>query len=171
MAGWMLFFIFFSSPGVNAAGHAKHRHKAHTHGQGALNLAIDQSNLLLELKVPAEDLVGFEHEPKTPKEKTLLSQAKATLANSSDTFKLPPTAKCVFVSPVEVDAEFSKSGHSEFHATYKFLCSNPSALSEVTVTVFKTFNKIKKLVFQGVTAKGQVSGTITPDNNTLKLSN
>ncbi len=73
----------------------EHRHLgAHVHGHGRLNIAIEDKTMSLELDVPAADIVGFEHEPKTPEEKSALEQAKATLANGLSLFTPSAEAQC-----------------------------------------------------------------------------
>ena len=47
--------------------------KAHVHGEAELTLVLDGKNLQLEAKIPMSDLVGFEHKPKSKKQKCSIS--------------------------------------------------------------------------------------------------
>ena len=40
------------------------QHHAHEHGKVTLNVAIDESTLVVELDAPAINVVGFEHAPR-----------------------------------------------------------------------------------------------------------
>jgi len=55
------------------------QHHAHVHGEASGNLALDASVLRLELDIPADNLVGFEHAPLTADQQTLLDDTVASL--------------------------------------------------------------------------------------------
>jgi hypothetical protein len=80
---------------TSGVGHAQQRQAgAHEHGRGTLNIALEGSRLSMELEVPGADIVGFEHEAKTQKQKAAVAAAKKQLAAPQTLFELPATAGC-----------------------------------------------------------------------------
>lgn len=60
-----------------------------------MNIAVDGKKFLIGLEVPGMDIVGFEHEASTPKERAAIPEAKAKLANALALFKPEAKARCV----------------------------------------------------------------------------
>ena len=56
---------------------------SHRHGVATGTMAISKSQIQIELSIPADSLVGFEHTPKTKAEKLLVAKAKLELENAS----------------------------------------------------------------------------------------
>jgi len=56
-----------------------HAAPAHVHGVAKMDLAVDGNKLTLSMEMPLDNLVGFEHLPKTDKQKAALAEAMATL--------------------------------------------------------------------------------------------
>ncbi|MEL6374860.1 MAG: DUF2796 domain-containing protein [Pseudomonadota bacterium] len=106
------------------AGEGRTDLKAHEHGRGAFNLAIDGTKVSVELKAPAHDIVGFEHEARTKAQKAAIAQAMAKLKGGKDIFVLPASAGCTLTS-VDVDVEreggddHDDHGHGHKHAKKK----------------------------------------------------
>ena len=59
--------------------------------------------------------------------------------------------------------------HSEFHAHYHFDCANPSAITEIGLTLFKTWPGIEKVRVQALTASGQTGGNIEAKDPVIRL--
>lgn len=68
--------------------------KAHQHGVGQLNIAVQGDHLSIELEAPANDIVGFEYAPRTAAEKQATRDATAKLRDSAALFVFPPAAEC-----------------------------------------------------------------------------
>ncbi len=66
----------------------------HEHGFGRLSLALDQQQLVLELLVPAADVVGFEHAPTDEVEQAQLTDALKRVQQADTLFHLPEAAAC-----------------------------------------------------------------------------
>ncbi|PID64357.1 MAG: hypothetical protein CR977_03960 [Gammaproteobacteria bacterium] len=58
--------------------HANHI-GAHVHGEANLNIALENNELVLMLKSPAVNIIGFEHEPGTEEQKAQSEKALAML--------------------------------------------------------------------------------------------
>jgi len=98
------------------------QHKAHEHGKAHLNVALDGNNLYLELISPAANIVGFEHLPRTPEQKTAVKQAIKILKAGDILFALPGGVEGR-LAKTSVNTEFTSSvaresdeAHSNEHA-------------------------------------------------------
>jgi hypothetical protein len=113
-------------------------HKAHTHGVGDLDVAVEGGRLSLALTVPAADVVGFEHAPRSDGQREAVAAAEKLLRSQAELFALPPSARCRFLSadvtlPWTGDAAAAGDEHSDFAARWEFDCaelrSSPSSRS------------------------------------------
>src|SRR5690606_13397733 len=66
----------------------------HVHGQGNLDLAMAGGTLLVELSLPAADVVGFEHAPRDDDQKALVKDALARLGKGTNVLEPAPAAAC-----------------------------------------------------------------------------
>ena len=166
------FIILFSISTYAEDGHHHHHkkrhHKAHSHGEGKLNLATEDNELSIEIVVPGHDIVGFEHKPKTDAQKKKVSDAVKALKNMSANIELPKEAGCTPNEEAEVEVELD-GDHSEFEIEYEYNCKKISELSFVNVLTFDKFKGMKKLKAQGVTGSGQHSKTLTPTASKFDL--
>ena len=71
---------------------------------GIVNIALEGNRVTMEFEVPGMDVVGFEHEAKSAKDKTALEQAKQRLSAPLSLFKLPASAGC-HVTEAKVEIE------------------------------------------------------------------
>jgi hypothetical protein len=173
------------------SGYASKTHKAHVHGEGKFFLTQEGNELEVALEIPADSVVGFEHAPRTKKQKAAIKRAKKTFKNPKAFIAFPKKAKCRF-DEVEVEApheddhdqhHHSKKKddhhhgekhddhdvHSEFHAEYEIKCKNPKAVTSVTVTLFSSFKGIREMHAKAVLESGQFQQKLTGKSNTFKL--
>lgn len=172
--------VMMSAPAVSAISEERHREAGpHVHGHGALNIAIENNRVSMELEVPGMDIVGFEHRARTKEQKTALSKAMTQLGNPLTLFKLPPAADCkVARAEVEIARDEGDDhpqpdrtarnrpkghehgeggGHNEFLATYVLDCANPAGITAIQFDYFKLFPGADELAVNVVTPKGQSS--------------
>lgn len=154
--------------------------KAHQHGVGHMNIAIEAQNVEIELEIPGADLVGFEHKATTPAQKQAIKEAAVNLKNGNILFTFPAAAECRMVE-VEVESPLLDSKeahkhdhahedeHAEFHAHYHFKCEKPDQLTHLDVQYFKTFPAAHELSVQIISASGQASQRLTPNAARLKF--
>ncbi len=71
---------------------------AHEHGHSALNIAIEGTQVAMELESPGADIVGFEYEAKTAEDRAKLDAAIAELSKPLSLFVLPAAAGCAVTS-------------------------------------------------------------------------
>ncbi len=101
--------------GLSTSGFAEERRelRAHVHGQGILNIAVDGNKVGFDLRAPGADIVGFEHEAKSDKDKAALKDAKALLGSPLELFELADAAGCKLSSSF---AHYTKDpDHAEHH--------------------------------------------------------
>lgn len=155
---------------------------AHEHGIARMEVAVDGSMLSITLESPLDNLVGFEHGPRTEKQRTALAKMTAEL-NSERLFTLPAAAECKLARaesthPYQVGQPGDKAGkgdksggdvHAELQSTWEFACAKPESLDRVGVQLFDVFRGIKRIKAQVVTAKGQSAAALTSARRTLTL--
>ncbi len=76
---------------------------AHTHGHGALNIALEGNQIAIELEVPGFDIVGFEYTAQSDEDKAAVVAALETLGDPAKLGSLPGAAGCDLV---EASVEF-----------------------------------------------------------------
>ena len=144
-----------------------HAAPAHVHGVAKIDLAVDGNRLTLSMEMPLDNLVGFEHLPKTDKQKAALAEAMASLKNAADLFVPTAAADCK-VDAVDVGDPFpggkaKADGHADVDADYVFRCAQPAALKGLETTLFKRFGRLHRINVQRATGAGQGAATLTPE--------
>ncbi|MGB3596552.1 MAG: DUF2796 domain-containing protein, partial [Pseudomonas neustonica] len=164
-----------------ADGHKEHSSlDAHEHGVASLNIAIDGTQVSLELDSPAANLVGFEHAASQPEDIAKVAAVQAQLRDASQLFQLPAAAGCSQTS-VDLDSplfadnehehehedheekhehehEEAAHDHEEHHhehadieASYSFTCAQPEALISLQLPLFKVYPGLQRLNVQAIT--------------------
>ena len=161
--------------------------KPHVHGVGTLQLVLEGNQLHVELNLPAMDVVGFEHAPKTAEQRDAVTKAVALLKDSSHVVEPPAAAGCT-AAPGHVESALledqqksdphdhdhdhghaDEETHADFDATYRFDCRQPEALSSLEVTLFQHLPRLEKLDVQSVMPGGQRSQPLVPGQTSIAL--
>lgn len=93
----------------------------HVHGVGTLQLVLEENSLSAELRLPAINVVGFEHAPNDAQQKAAVQKAEALLKDSGQVLILPDKAQCKIESAVvtsellEHDDGHDHDNHDEAH--------------------------------------------------------
>jgi hypothetical protein len=148
-------FAFFS---VSA-----YANKAHVHGEGKLNVAIDKDTVTIDLELPLDVVVGFERAPKNDKEKAALTNAEQILGDAA-LFTLSPAAKCT-AQPVKLNMpgfQAKDGDHADIDARYTFRCAVPAELKSIETGVFKQLKRLYRLEAQRVGPSGQGAMRLSP---------
>jgi hypothetical protein len=169
--------------------------EAHEHGAGIMNIAIQGNEVEIELELPADNVVGFEHEARTVTEKKRVQDAAAKLKKAANVVVLPKDAVCK-LEKAEIESalledhddhkehghkddrdDHGKSrekddhgDHSEFTAHYYFECAKIGELSNLDISLFKHFPSTRKLQVQYITPKRQGAAQATPNSARIKLN-
>jgi hypothetical protein len=161
----------------------------HVHGAGTLQLVLEGGSLNIELRLPAMDVVGFEHAPREAKHKDAVKKAVALLKDSRKVLAPPDAAQCT-VAPGAVESELLEDGHAashkhdkheadhdhsdgeahaDFEVAYRFDCRRPEAIKQIKVTLFQQLPRLEKLEVESVTSTGQRSQRLVPGQDTITL--
>jgi len=65
--------------------------------------------------------------------------------------------------------EHDHEGHADITATYHFKCSNPEALTDMTLSLFDSFKGVEKLHVNLITDKGAQQLELTPSSKGFKF--
>lgn len=107
----LIFILLSTTCATGVLASDKRELGAHEHGVGALNIAFEGETVLMELRVPGADIVGFEHAAKSDEDRQAIDAAVATLAQPLKLFEFPESANCS-VSEVRANLE-SDVSHSD----------------------------------------------------------
>ncbi len=165
--------------------------RAHQHGQAELNLAVEGQRVFVELITPAANLLGFEHAPRTPTERTHLEQRLDLIQQGPQLIRFPQAAQCRqelaeiespllnavtrqsqapepdHHAPGEKTAE--TAAHSEFHIRFAFHCEQPTALTHAELLLWEHFAAFERVHARLITATGQRSVQLSSDRRQLPL--
>jgi hypothetical protein len=136
----------------------------HVHGKGTLKIAFQGGRILLELRAPAADIVGFERPPQTPEERNSVERALAELQNPLALFGLPLAARCaVAEAAVQAPGMTQAAGgagalqpaHTDFEGAYFLHCIDAGAIRVIEFPFFDKFVRSEVLTVSLVTESGQ----------------
>lgn len=175
--------LALAAPPAGAEDAAKRQLGAHVHGQGQLDIAIEDGRIAMELEAPGADIAGFEHAASTDADKAARDKALTVLRDGIALFKFPREADCK-LSKAEANleapddhggdahknADGAKAEHSAFHAEYIFTCAVPAKLDAIATAYFTTFPKAQSLTVNIVAPKGQSQMQLTREKPTVALT-
>lgn len=141
--------------------------KAHTHGTGKLDVAVEGAKLTLAVEIPLEDLVGFEREARNDKERSAV-EAMTAYFRSGKGF-LPSAAAGCTLREAKVEATTPDKGHAELNASLAYECAAVGELRQLEAAVFGEYRRLKRLDARVVTSKGQKASRLTPQQRTLPV--
>ena len=147
-------------------------HKAHAHGQGELELAIEKGRIQGTLRVPMESLLGFEHAPKTDAQRAQVAALRKLLENPNNIVAPPANAVCQVTESVAESALFSgtvKGGHSELAYTFGWDCAKPDQLTSLGLPVFASHKRLKQLEVSLVVNGQQSAMRRNPKSRSISL--
>ncbi len=171
----ILFLLFFSN-----SIFAAELHGPHTHGEMELLILWEHNNLQVTFVGSAKDLIGYERNPKTAREK----KALRNFDEKYDPFKMisvNPEASCEFLQGRSASDMFSAmphkdgffgkththnigvKGHIDFRIQYQYECQSKP---ELRFHIFELAPSIKKLNIHESSIDGTIITTLTKNNNT-----
>ena len=103
-----------------SAAHAQEQHRQlgpHLHGHGTLAIAVEDNTIQMELVAPGMDIVGFEHEPDTSRQRRAVEAALADLGQPLTLFAMPDSAGCtVTFADVKIVTDEDEHSHDDGHS-------------------------------------------------------
>ena len=141
--------------------------KAHEHGAARLSIAVDAPRITLALDSPLENLVGFEHSPRTDAERRVTEAALAQLRNAAKLFRIDPAAQCTLATvdlvsaPLKLGAPKGQDrGHGDMEGGFEFNCKDVGRAGFVELGLFEAFPRLQRIEVQTLSAKGQHKVTL-----------
>jgi hypothetical protein len=132
----------------------------HQHDRGTLSISKEGDRVAIELRIPAQNVVGFEYEPFTVQERATTSAANEWLQTGQGLFALPDEAGCKVIAAVlevpdwakrrqqqreredvarEVfensEPEAADTSPADYKARYQIDCEHPDKAEWVDVTL------------------------------------
>ena len=166
------------------AAHAAEGH-AHVHGAAELRIVVDGAQLEVALETPLDNLLGFEHAPRTASERAAVRAMAARLRQPSTLFMPTPAARCIAGS-VEIDAPVlpaellgnptsagaapSTPGetHADLDATFRWQCDAPSGLKGLEVALLEAFPGLRTVKVQIAGLRGQSATVLSGTRRSLR---
>lgn len=149
-----------------------HAANGHSHGVGALEVSIENTQIAIDLELPLDSVTGFEHAPKNDKEKAALTEAERLLKDAAAMFVPTPEAGCTATS-VKVSVPYadgktaSGDGHVDIDASYVFRCANPATLKGIETRLFKHFKRLYRIEARWIGPSGQGAARLSAKQPTL----
>lgn len=170
--------VILSAP-IGLAKGKHHHHKAHSHGNAKLDVAVDGKMVQIEFEAPGDVIFGFEHKPKTDaQKKTIEVEMKRLNEGYADLFKFPSDAMCILsekkIEADQADAQAEadkneKEVHADVEVTYKFTCHSELKGKQLKLGLFAAYPRLKTLKTQVLGSAGQKGLTLKNDNTELAL--
>jgi len=169
----ILIGLFTCLQSVTAWASAHETHEAHVHGIANLSLVQDGNKLLLEFDSPLDNLLGFEHTPRTDKQKQAARDLLDLMHKPASLIKLTAEADCQLnavklQAPVlQASTSAGKDEHANLHAEYEYTCAKVVALKSLQLSLFDSFPAVRKVDAQMAGPRGQVAATLTTKQRLL----
>ena len=147
---------------------------AHVHGLAQLNVLVDDNQLTLDLDVPLESLLGFEHSPRNDSQRQAVNVLMQQL-NQSNTLVQPDESGICVRQSIEVTspASISTNHHAQAHAdlSYRvtFTCAQINKVGFIQLGFFRAFSRLETIQTQIATSKRQFKQTLKRPNEVIKL--
>lgn len=164
-------FVFVSAASAAQAEQERKELGPHVHGQGSLAITVEHNNVQMKLVVPGMDIVGFEHEADTARQKRAVEAALNDLKDPLSLFVFPDTADCTVISAEaklvaeEHDHNAAQAGkieeideenhHAEFRATYALTCVDAEQIKSINFRFFDRFRDSWELDVSFSDAEGE----------------
>ena len=151
-----------------AAPAAQAKDGAHSHGVVNLDLTVEARKITLVIETPLDNLVGFEHAPRTDAERQRADAAVARLEAAAGLVTIDAAAQCKLAA-VELSsaalalgpaAKPSAEGHADVDAQIQFDCVNGARAGFIEVGLFEAFPRIQRIEVRAVLPKGQLKVTL-----------
>jgi hypothetical protein len=146
---------------------------SHAHGKAEMELTIQGGSLRAVFRTPMDSLLGFEHIPKTDKQKAALEQLRKKLSSPSQFFVPSPAALCTQSAAEASSTLFTgqvSGGHSDLEYRFAFKCANIKALAELDAILFADYPRLHEIRALVVTDKGQRSTTAKKRSRLIGLN-
>lgn len=154
-----------ATPAVAGEQHHPLEHGTHQHGVAQLEVAVDGHTLTIHLESPLDNLLGFEHAPRTEAQRMAARNLLRTLRQGERLFAPTEAAGCkLSEAKVEAPVLEGKAGegeHADLDADWRYACAQPGRLTGMKVELFTRYPGLKRLDAAVVSGKGQRAVKLT----------
>ncbi|KYG64552.1 hypothetical protein AZI85_03845 [Bdellovibrio bacteriovorus] len=153
---------------LSAMVFAAREHGSHVYGAGKVSLAFDGKSGKIQMEVPAEAILGFEHQAKSKQDKQKKDKALTKLEEKiSEMIVLDPSLKCEIKKDIfEVNQEDS---HADIEAEFNVTCAAPVAGSTISFNFTKHFSRLKKVQVDVLADGVQKSTQVLKNGDSVEL--
>jgi hypothetical protein len=149
----------------------------HVHGLATLDIAVDGAELAITFRAPAINVIGFEHAPSTPDEKSAVAHADQTFKAGDHLFVTPAEAGCTQrsadLTPItyetEGDDDKPNAPQADYEVTYRFECAHAGKLAWIDTTLFASLRNAQKISVNIVSDRLQTQITLIPGQRHISL--
>mgnify|MGYP001336650609 CR=1 FL=1 len=151
-------------------GDAFEQHGVHEHGKVTFNVALEGQQLVVELDAPADNVIGFEHAPRTDAEKARIHDQGAWLQAGNGLISFPAAAACRFQAS-RLDAPQWKAGesHADYEVRLTYHCDQPKRLEWLQLNLLAGLQEVREARVNVVTPSRQGSETVKSPDARVKL--
>jgi hypothetical protein len=152
---------------------------AHIHGSAELNIVLFNEQLSLELRSPAVNLLGFEHNKHNLEQQAIVKSTRDHLTNTKALFFFEG-GECQLMQPSPHFSYLLKSNgnthpplekddnrHSDIEAHFSYTCEQPVSLKSMTTKLLEVFPGITSLQVQWIIQDQQGATTLNHQRNSL----
>lgn len=168
----LLLFQCLSIASETHHNHSKHDHDEHKyhyhhiHGEAKLTLVMEASTLMMELHVPAQDVLGFEGTVTSATQENAIKQAERYLSGTEQLFKFEGT----HCQSKTVKTNLANAKHiSDVKAEYTFQCEQGQNLKSIGTYLFERFKGTQEIKAQWITESQQGASTLKSNHSTLQI--
>lgn len=159
---------------------------AHQHGVANATIVVSSSDLVIEIETPADNILGFEHEPKTKEQHAKLDDSLELLQKVDSVLSTSKSAKCS-IKKTEVKSPFNEEhneheehgedeeheehgSHSDFDMHYEYTCKEVSELKTIEFSgLFEKFSNFTEVNVQWLYQNEQSAKTLTKQNTQINF--
>ena len=162
--------LLFAAAGACAAG-------AHEHGVVKLDVAVEGSRVVIEIDSPLDNLLGFEHAPRSDAEREKADAMLKKLRDAAQLFRIDGNAGCTLgavdlrSAPLQLGKKPAAANdtHGDLEGSFEFKCKAGAKAAFLEVGLFDAFPQIKRIDLQVATPKGQMKATLRRPSTRVML--
>ena len=159
---------------------------SHEHGAAKLMMVMEGEKLQIEFEVPSENLIGFEHFPKSQSNRKNFNKAIKILSDPSKLFSIPIKAECLLVGMNISQSLFSNEEehghedehgqdesekseiHSEFKSNYNWNCLHLDEIDSFGTQLMSFFPRIEEIRVSWISHNSQGSLELESKDGRIK---
>ncbi len=144
----------------------------HAHGKAELEVTIQEGKIQGVFRSPMDNLLGFEHPPKTDTQRKSLERLRQRLGDATVLFRPNGEAQCAARASEAKSSMFwgdANAGHSDLEYRFGFDCKKPELLKQIEATLLKDYPRLHEIQTQLVTPTAQRGVTLKRNNRILTI--